>query len=574
MKLSRFLIMAVPAIMLASCSDKEQLAETTASADYTAVVEGYGAPTRTYNAGEGVFKWSAGDNIVAWDGSAMQEMTMKGGEDTDVAAYTRPSFIPRDAAVFPISACKSYDGTTLTVNYPTTRTSFIEGEKVAQIKVDDPLVAYFQKGETVFNFLHVGGVFQFNVSIPAGIDKFVVTFDKGVTGDFTINADDPSSPTAVANDGTDNNTVTFTFDKTTKSGMMTFLVAVPTGEYTLNVAAYNGDTEVSRFPEEGNSRSNTVKRGAWIVMPEITLADYIGVIETTPVQSAEELTTAISDGKKNIMLTADIATTQNLFLAQKQNIDLNGHKLSAGYVGIDNDNSNVTIKNGDLEVGANRMWVNSSNSNLTIEDVDITSNGSTQELLAIGNTVAGGDHKGNTVTLKNTTITTNSAVTYQIGITIYNANTLNFDNVTINHSWFGITQQGIDPGSTITLNNCNITGTYAALYLSNHATGQKNTLTINGGTFTSQEDTPIEVKKTDITVKKATIINKATTQSYTFNGGGAGAVGYGIALSGYAKGTAYEGSTTFEENNITLGYTGTDAIKIAKYNGTEMEKVE
>lgn len=157
---------------------------------------------------------------------------------------------------------------------------------------------------------------------------------------------------------------------------------------------------------------------------------------------------------------------------------------------------------------------------------------------------------------------------------ICNANTLNLENVTINHTWFGITQQGIDPGSTITLNNCNITGTYAALYLSNHATGLKNTLTINGGTFTSQEDTPIEVKKTDITVKKATIINKATTQSYTFNGGGAGAVGYGIALSGYAKGTAYEGSTTFEENNITLGYTGTDAIKIAKYNGTGMEKVE
>lgn len=573
MKLSSFFIMAVPAMLLASCSDKEQLTETSAATDYTAVVEGYGAPTRSYNAGSGKFKWSAGDNIVAWNGSAMQEMTMKGGEDTDVATYTRPSFVPRSAAVFPTSACKSYDGTTLTVNYPTTRTSFIEGEEVAQIKVDDPLVAYFQKGETVFNFHHVGGVFQFNVAIPSGIDKFVVTFDKGVTGDFTINADDPACPIAVANDGTDNNTVTFTFDKTTESGMMTFLVAVPTGEYTLNVAAYNGDTEVSRFPEEGNSSSNTVKRGAWIVMPEITLADYTGVIEQS-VASADELATAISEGKKNIVLTDDITTTKNLFLAQTQNIDLNGHKLSAGYVGINNDNSNVTIKNGDLEVGANRMWVDSSNSNLIIEDVDITSNGSTQELLAIGNTVAGGDHKGNVVTLKNTTLTTNSAVTYQIGITIYNANTLNLDNVTINHSWFGITQQGIDPGSTITLNDCNITGVYAALYLSNHATGQKNTLTINGGTFTSQDDTPIEVKKTDITVKNASINAKATTQKYTLNGGGAGAVGYGIALSGYVAGTAYEGSTTFEDNNITLGYTGSDAIKIAKYNGTEMEKVE
>lgn len=570
MKLSRFLIMAVPAMLLASCSDKEQLTETSAATDYTAVVEGYGAPTRTYNAGEGVFKWSAGDNIVAWNGSAMQEMTMKDGEDTDVATYTRPSFVPRDAAVFPTSACKSYDGTTLTVNYPTTRTSFIEGEKVAQIKVDDPLVAYFQKGETVFNFHHVGGVFQFNVLIPAGIDKFVVTFDKGVTGDFTINADDPANPTAVANDGTDNNTVVFTFDKTTKSGMMTFLVAVPTGEYTLNVAAYNGDTEVSRFPEEGNSSSNTVKRSAWIVMPEITLADFTGVIENTVVTSADELTTAISDGKKNIMLDADITSSNSLvFSNEEQNVNLNGHTLTVTGAGIGiNTESPVTISNGNVALGSGDIELYK-NSNVTIEDAVLTSSGN--QVLVCGYWT-NANFKNNNLTIKNTTI--NGTGNLTTGILVQNTgNTVTLEKCKINHTWFGITQNGNIPGSTIILKNTDITGTYSGIYLSNKADGATNTLTIDGGTITSNEESALEVKKTNITVTGATLVSKATTQSYSVSGGSSNAVGYGIALVGYVTGTAYEGTTSFSNNQFQLA-AGTDAIKIGKYDGTSLVKVE
>uniref|UniRef100_UPI001F16D607 right-handed parallel beta-helix repeat-containing protein n=1 Tax=Parabacteroides timonensis TaxID=1871013 RepID=UPI001F16D607 len=158
------------------------------------------------------------------------------------------------------------------------------------------------------------------------------------------------------------------------------------------------------------------------------------------------------------------------------------------------------------------------------------------------------------------------------GIVVGRQQNITLENTVINNangSGNGITQNGTIPGSTFTLKNCTINSNHSAIYLSNQETGDPNTLTVDGGTYSSA-DTPFELKKTNVIIKNATI--KSTwneEQKYTFNTGGTGAIGYGIALVGYQIGKTYaeDGTTASFENNIfQLSATG-NPIDIVTYDG-------
>lgn len=209
--------------MTSGCSQEiEQTTNENNGKTYVATVENSTNVTRSYNAGGGSFVWSVCDDISAYDGSKFQTMTFKSGAGTGVAAYEDVSFVAQDVAVFPTTAVKSYTEGTLTVNYPAT---------IAQSSnANDPLVAQFQKGQTTLNFKHVGGVIAFEINMPAGADNLVVATDKAICGDFTVDTtgDAPVVKTTVSS--TDNNSVKFTFTKTTADGMMYFYLPVPTGE--------------------------------------------------------------------------------------------------------------------------------------------------------------------------------------------------------------------------------------------------------------------------------------------------------------------------------------------------------
>jgi len=177
------------------------------------------------------------------------------------------------------------------------------------------------------------------------------------------------------------------------------------------------------------------------------------------------------------------------------------------------------------------------------------------------------NYKNNTIKIVNSTITSSAT-----GIILFSNNTLEVENSTITHGYFGITQNGNITGSTIKLTSTNITGKYSGVYLSNNLTGAVNTLTVDGGTITSAVESAIEVKKTNITVKNANLASSATTQSYSVNPGGSNGVGYGIVLAGYAVGTAYEGTYTFDNNTFALA-ADPGANKIVKYDGTGLEVI-
>lgn len=287
--------------------------------------------------------------------------------------------------------------------------------------------------------------------------------------------------------------------------------------------------------------------------------------ESTVASTTDALTNAISAGQ-DVLLGADVtfssASGANLVPAKTQTIDLNGHTLTADNIELTEANSDVTIQGGTLELKGNYgVWVQQQ-SKLTLDGVKLT---------ATKFGVACGSHDDDKATYKsNTIVIKNSAIeSGNTGVVIENTgNDVTIENTTINHGWFGITQNGVIPGSKITLTNVNISGPYSGIYLSNKAGGAKNTLVVNGGKIHSNQESAIEVKSTDITVTGATLESDATAQNYSVSGGGSNAMGYGIALVGYATGTAYDGNTSFSGNTYNLA--APNAVKIGKYDGTSL----
>lgn len=293
-----------------------------------------------------------------------------------------------------------------------------------------------------------------------------------------------------------------------------------------------------------------------------------GVYEVVESGQVKEVTTA--DGLKAAMndtyvvLGADITLSNAFNMPAKQTIDLNGHTLTVLTIQIMNAESQNAIQNGNLVfTQTNGLFVFNANCQLNLKDVNITGTGN---CVIIGSHAEGKDYFNNEVTISNSSLKTGKQ---GVGILLQGkGQKLTMVNSSIDHDWFGITQNGVKPGCTISLTNTNISGTYCGVYLSNQSSGAKNTLTVEGGSFHSKAESGIEVKKTDITVKGATFSSDAATQTYSVNDGGSAGEGYGIVLAGYAKGTAYEGTATFENNTFNLA-AGESAIRILKYDGAQ-----
>lgn len=325
-KLSSLSLVAVAAMTLMGCSQEDTVSPSV-SQKYSAVVENEPS-TRSYNAGNGVFRWSAGDDIAVYTSdNGFQTMKMVGGADTQEASYEGVMGRPADVAVFPVKSATSYSDATLTINYPNSYT--VEGS--GSQEVDDPLVAYFNQGETRFVFRHVGGVIVWNVAVPAGVDAFEVTMKSAVTGDFIVNATDKDAPT-VATSGTANNVVTFNFEKTTEAKEMHFYMPVPTGTYTgFTLTLRNNGEKVGSF---SSTASNTVNRCTWLNMPLVTINNYTGVIEQTVVKGVEALNTLLSSGEN--------LKTKSVY------VDLNGETLTNSANELALTAKTLTLTNGTV----------------------------------------------------------------------------------------------------------------------------------------------------------------------------------------------------------------------------------
>ena len=249
-------------------------------------------------------------------------------------------------------------------------------------------------------------------------------------------------------------------------------------------------------------------------------------------------------------------------------IDLNNKTLTLPRIVFMGDNASYTITGGTLEIegAGSGLAIEGQNSELTLDGVTINAG----ELDNGESAITCGDNEipdsdGNVLTVKNSTITST-----QTGINLRRGQTLVVENSTITHRWFGITQNGVYPGSSVTVKgNTQISGYATGIYLSNNAEGEKNILTVENSTISSEAGSPIEIKKTDLTVTGATLKSDADP-TYKLNGGGAGGSGYGIVLAGYVSGTAYEGDRdeTALINGNTFELKAGDGYKLFVYNGS------
>ena len=343
-----------------------------------------------------------------------------------------------------------------------------------------------------------------------------------------------------------------------------------TVDATLTVTGTNLDEHVVEVPQvtlQRNYRTNIygsllTSTASFVIeiVPEYEITDHDVPLDTVWVSSADELIDALSsagDSDLTVVLEDDVDASGNtLDFGDGHNIlDLGDNSLTAYNI---INNGSLTIKGGTDEDGNPTATLTLSSSNaiytgedgggtltisgVTIEDTYAKTNSAT---IISGNT--DGSSVGDTIKLVNTVIDTN-----RTGILVYGStNIVIVDSCTINHGWFGITQQGTYlPGTSFKVTNTTISGTYSGIYLSNNANGIYNTLYVENCDITTEEESAIEVRKTDITVKSSTLTSKYSgAQKYSYSGSGSNGYGFGVMLaatSGLST-TAYQGDVTLED---------------------------
>lgn len=112
-------------------------------------------------------------------------------------------------AVLPSSFAKTYDGSTLTVTYPT---SYDISADISAGRYDNangsayipfPMVSVSTSANSDLTFYSIGSLVKIEVTnVPKGTKNLYITFNKVVTGDFVVSDPSTSTPTVSAGSGT------------------------------------------------------------------------------------------------------------------------------------------------------------------------------------------------------------------------------------------------------------------------------------------------------------------------------------------------------------------------------------
>ncbi len=196
--------------------------------------------------GQGIIKWYYNDAIsVVNTNNTFDTFTIASGANTTLATF-EGSFTEGttggNIAVYPAGA-HTYDGTTLTVNLPAvygdTNTPYTPNTNV-------PMIAQKIGDENELYFKHLGGVFYFDVEVPAGATSVSLTA-KGISGNFTVDMSGADAViTQAANAGM--KTVTYRFKAFDETKTERFYFPVPTGEYKDFTVTVSGTQGVAKEP--------------------------------------------------------------------------------------------------------------------------------------------------------------------------------------------------------------------------------------------------------------------------------------------------------------------------------------
>ena len=233
------LAVVLGAVTLVGCTTREYYPES--SNTLKAMLEQPNTKVAVDDA-QGKITWTAGDQIAVHVGAAYvtAEVTPDNGEfSVEETASSYRNFY----AVYPasVAVATSYGNTDLKVNLPDEYdiTDIVAGTSTTKTSDFSPLpmVAVNDVNSSILYFYHVGGLLRINLSgVKPNTQKVRVTFDKDVTGEYTVadpSSDNPSISTA---GNATNNVVTFTLaedtiGETIAAGTITLNVPVPCGTY-------------------------------------------------------------------------------------------------------------------------------------------------------------------------------------------------------------------------------------------------------------------------------------------------------------------------------------------------------
>ena len=181
------------------------------------------------------FTWTIGDQIAVHTDAGRfytSDALTTGGASAD---FTVSLSGTRDGyAVYPASVAKSWSESTLTLTLPNTYT-------YAQVSGNNtPLPMIATNTGATLNFYHVGALVRLTVpGIPATADKLIITFDKDVTGDFTLASPTVGVSAITTSSATDKNVVTITLIPGTDYSGAVINIPVPTvtGENKLSITS-------------------------------------------------------------------------------------------------------------------------------------------------------------------------------------------------------------------------------------------------------------------------------------------------------------------------------------------------
>lgn len=316
MKTKYLTSLAMAALLLAACSDEQELASIPSGEGILrATVEGASPATRAGFDSEGAFYWTRGDQLgvtTASNGNSFSALTLSEasiGQTTGTFDGSLGSEELGSYAVYPHNDSYSLNGTTLTYNFPASYTyTQVDADYFTETQgegnsFNPAMWGSIRNGSTQLK--HLGGVFCIKIeSMPLADGKLTLTADKAITGTFTadLNGETPvlTSTETVA----ENNTVTIDFSGATQDASGVFYVPVPTGTYNVRIKV----TDDNNTTEHINAAVGTsvVNR---CDLKQITLTE--SSIDAEP---AVDLIAAATDlgTHDNVTVSEQVSSTQSI----------------------------------------------------------------------------------------------------------------------------------------------------------------------------------------------------------------------------------------------------------------------
>ena len=291
MKLRQFMSLVAAGLLLAGCAVEEAPGEV---GSIIAVMER--DETRTSVTDDGTFTWSTGDQVWLQTTDGNVAGTLSSGEGTPSASFTYGAYVGdmTGKAVYPYNSSHSISGNELSFVLPA---SYDLGSNLSNTNA----AMYGVNVGGTIKFNHLAGVMRFVFkNVPVGTDKFQITLDKKINGEFMADLTEtfPIIETSAAVSESEK-TITLDFDALTSVSDICLFVPLPTGTYTtLGLELLAGDRSLWSY---SNDVTNRISRRSLILMPEVKLdcpvADLLDIRFNSD-GSAED----ISDAKRTVSL--------------------------------------------------------------------------------------------------------------------------------------------------------------------------------------------------------------------------------------------------------------------------------